>query len=53
MIQMKTKNDEIVDLGYGNSLQLLTSEYFLQMTVFEEMVECDITFRDPKKFTVS
>ena len=41
--------DEVVDLGYGNSFHLLTSEHLLQMTVFEKMVELDIFYRDPKK----
>ena len=41
--------DEVVDLGYGNSFQLLTSEHLLQMTLFEKMVEFDIFYRDPKK----
>ena len=41
--------DEIIDLGYGNSFHLLTTEHLLQMTVFDEMVEFDIFHRDPKK----
>ena len=41
--------DEVVDLGYGNSFHLLTSENLLQMTVFEKLVELDIFYRDPKK----
>ena len=49
MIQMKKKFDEVVDLGYGNSFHLLTSEHLLQMTIFENMVEFDIFYRDPKK----
>ena len=42
--------DEVVDLGYKNSFQLLTSEHLLQMTIVEKMVEYDIFDRDPKKF---
>ena len=38
-----------MDLGYGNSFHLLTSEHLLQMTIFEKMVEFDIFYRDPKK----
>ena len=45
----KEKNDEVVDLGYRNSFRLLTSEYLLQMTVFERMVDNDIIYRDLKK----
>ena len=41
--------DKVVDLGYGNSFQLLTPEHLVQMTIFEEMVEFDI-YRDPKKY---
>ena len=41
--------DEVVDLGYGNSFHLLTSEHLRQMTIFEKMVEFDIFYRDPKK----
>ena len=41
--------DEVVDLGYGNSFHLLTSEHLLQMTIFEKMVEFDIFYRDLKK----
>ena len=41
--------DETVDLGYGNSFHLLTSEHLLQMTIFDKMVEFDIFYRDPKK----
>ena len=41
MIQMKKKFDEVVDLGYGTSFHLLTSEHLLQMTNFEKMVEFD------------
>ena len=41
--------DEVVDLGYGNSFHLPTSEHLLQMTIFEKMVEFDIFYRDPKK----
>ena len=41
--------DEYVDLGYGNSFHLLTSEHLLQMTIFEKMIEFDIFYRDPKK----
>ena len=37
--------DEVVDLGYENSLQLFSSEHLLQMTIFE----FDIFYRDPKK----
>ena len=40
--------DERVDLGYGNSFHLLTSENILQMTIFETMVEFDIFYRDQK-----
>ena len=42
--------DEVVDLGYGNSFHLLTSENLLQMTIFEKMVEFEIFYRDPKNF---
>ena len=50
--------DEVRDLGYGNNFLLLTSEHLLQMTIFENMVEFDIFYRDedelfqslPKKF---
>ena len=41
---------EMVDLGYGISFQLLTSEHLLQMTTFEEKVEFGIFYRYPKKF---
>ena len=43
--------DEVVDLGYGNSFHLLTSEHLLQMTIkmVQKMVEFDIFYRDPKK----
>ena len=41
--------DEVVDLGYGNGFQLLTSEHLLEMTIFEKMVEFDIFYRDSKK----
>ena len=37
-------------LGYGNSFHLLEKENFLQMTIFEEMVEFDIFYRESKKF---
>ena len=37
-----------MDLGYGKSFHTITSEHLLQMTVFEEMVELDIFYRDPK-----
>ena len=40
---------EVVDLGHGNSYHLLTSKNLLQMTTFEEMLELDIFYRDPKK----
>ena len=40
---------EVVDLGYGNSFHLLTSEKLLQMTTFEDMLELDIFYKDPKK----
>ena len=49
MIQMKKYFDEVVDLGYGNSFHLLTSEHLLQMTIFKKMVEFDIFYRDLKK----
>ena len=49
MIQMKKIFDESVDLGYGNSFLLLTSEHLLQTTIVEKMVEFDIFYRDPKK----
>ena len=42
--------DEVVDLGYGKSFQLLISEPLLQMTIFEKMVEFDIFYSDPKKY---
>ena len=38
-----------MDVGYGNSFHLLTSEHLLQMTIFEKLVEFDIFYRDPKK----
>ena len=41
--------DKVVDLGYGNSFQLLTPEHLVQVTIFEEMVVFDI-YRDPKKY---
>ena len=41
--------NEFVDMGYGHSFRLLTREHLLQMTIFEEMVEFDIFYRDPKK----
>ena len=40
--------DEVVDLRYGISFHLLTSEHLLQMTIFEKKVEFDIFYRDPK-----
>ena len=48
MIQRK-KNDEVLDLGYRKNFRLLTSEYLLQMTVFERMVDYDIIYKDLKK----
>ena len=39
-----------MDLGYGKSFHLLTSEHLLQMTMFENLVEFDIFYRDPKKY---
>ena len=48
MIQTN-KTEEVAELGYGNSFYLLTSDYLLQMTVFEEMVWNDIFYTDPKK----
>ena len=42
--------DEVVDLVYGKSFQLLISEPILQMTIFEKMVEFDIFYSDPKKY---
>ena len=41
--------EEVVDLRYGNSFHLLTTENLLQMMVFEEKVEFGIFNRDPKK----
>ena len=41
--------DENVDLGYGNSFPLFTREQLLQITVFEEMVDFDIFYRDSEK----
>ena len=38
-----------VDLGYDHSFCLLTREHLLQMTIFEEMTEFNIFYRDPKK----
>ena len=41
--------DKIVDLGYGKSFHLLTKEYLLQMTSFENIIEFDVFYRAPKK----
>ena len=40
---------EVVDLGYGNSFLLLTSDHLLKMIIFEKMIELDIFYRDLKK----
>ena len=41
--------NEVADTGYRKNFHLLTSEHLLQVTVFEEMVECEIFNRNPKK----
>ena len=41
--------DDFADLGYGKRFHLLTSELLLKLTVFEEMSEFDIFYREPKK----
>ena len=41
--------DEIVDVRYGKSFHLLTTDYLKQMSVFEQMLEFDIFYRDRKK----
>ena len=46
----KLKNfDEFVDLGYGNSFYLLTSEHLTQRIIFEKWLEFDIFYRNLKK----
>ena len=35
--------DETVDLGYGKCFHLLSSEHFLQVTDFEQMVELTLS----------
>ena len=40
--------DKIAGLRYGKNFYLLTKEVSLQLIVFEEMVELDIFYRDPK-----
>ena len=40
--------NEVVDLGYGNSFHLFTSENLLQMAIFKNMVEFVYFYRDPK-----
>ena len=40
--------DKIAGLRYGKSFYLLTKEDLLQIIVFEEIVELDIFYRDPK-----
>ena len=44
--------DEIVDPGYGHSFHFPTSKQLLQMTNFEEMVELDIFYSNPKKYSL-
>ena len=50
MIQMEKMLTKVLDLGYGNSFHLLTSEHLLQMIIYEKKVIFDIFYRDPKKY---
>ena len=43
--------DEIADVGHGNSFHLLASDNLLEMIAFEEMVQFDTLYREPKKFS--